>query len=136
MALFFCAFAIGCNSMKQTPKHLINYSTLKATLAQDNGMIISCNRCGCIDRFLDTYTLNISLNIYVDSNCSNLNRHSGKFYHQLSQGKLDSIYQENYNAIFYKNLFDSIKFEIIQVPTGTYKDIKKLADNFFNEKKI
>lgn len=101
MCLMLTVF-FGCSGKKKvcTENVSLNDSILSRRLATDKGVIVSCYRCTCIDRFMDQFVKKgIDIPVYGDTSC--LKQRPLNFY-LISQKLIDTLYQRNYNAILFK----------------------------------
>lgn len=94
-----------------------------STLSQ--GILISCYRCTCVDDFLisSEYAKIKKKNVllFLDSSCK---KNIKDDYLYISQKKLDSIYLQNYNMMFFR--YDNSKQEYII-------SLQKTDNNFVKE---
>jgi len=97
------------------------------------GIILSCIRCGCMEVLLTEYVHKYGFNtlpLYTDTNClpaaSILKR-----CNYLSQQKLDSLYEQNYNIILFKKRSGKMYYRVMN--TNEVMSFKKIKEGFFKE---
>ena len=101
-------------------------------LPSTSGIILSCVRCTCIaddlKKYIEKHRGNDSYAIYGDTNC--LKKISNYPIVHLPQKKLDSIYERNYNMIFFRSTEQGNKFRLIK--TEESADFEEIAKSFFS----
>lgn len=106
---------------------------VEESLHAEKGIILSCVRCGCMEKLLEEYVTKYGfsvLPVYTDTNCLERSSVLKNSIH-LSQSKLDSLYQENYNIILFKKKLGKIEYRVIN--TDELLLFKKTREEFFEE---
>lgn len=93
----------------------------------NRGIIISCIRCGCIDEFISSESFRRykkDIPVVIDSTCKRTLTELPSTH--LSQILLDSIYEKNYNMIFFSfdSKTNSLKFKLIKTDDNFFKELK------------
>lgn len=132
--LVICLFS-ACKAPSTQTSAQFHSEILKYYAHTDSGIIISCFNCSCIVDFLKTYySRHQSPELLIDTTCSNLKINKNITYANLPQKILDSIYERNYNAILFKNLYSKKGFVFKILKTEDYKNYERIVNKFFNNK--
>ncbi len=109
----------------------LNFKNYKNNLTSDKGIILSFNYCGCVTSFLNSVNFkeqkNLGIRIYADSNYFGS---TNKFrYEHIEQKVIDSIYEDNYNAILYR--YDNGQLRTKLLKTEDNSSFMEIMNNFF-----
>lgn len=130
MVILYFFILIGLKSCVPA-KEDINTKVFNRNIKSEKSVILSCYHCSCVTSFLDSIDFDLkkykSISVYTDTNCTS-NKYRFKHSH-LDQKILDSIFEDNYNAIlFYKR---NSKIDMLLLKTEQSKNFKMIFDNFF-----
>lgn len=127
--LLFFSFFSSCKHLKKDNEFYFNKAYLSANFKGNEGIIISCIRCDCITKFINSYsTYSKATAILADTNCVKLPTSKIAF---ISQAKIDSVFERNFNAILFKNLNNSKKFHYLILKTEDSERFSEIVNSFF-----
>ncbi|MDB5196967.1 MAG: hypothetical protein JWP88_1338 [Flaviaesturariibacter sp.] len=102
---------------------------LSKSVTSDQGILVSCFRCVCVDEFLDKMIQqNSQFRVYGDSTC--IRKRPTGFTH-LNQKTTDKIYERNYNMILFKGLHSDTDFRYEILKSEDANKFFKLFNKFF-----
>ena len=133
LKLFFlsCIILLSCVSPKKEKASEFNAGLLKQYTNADSGIIISCFRCSCIIDFAEFYYSRHRTPVLIlDTACASVSAKGIVLVH-MPQKILDSIYENNYNAILFKHLHSTTDFEYKLLKTEDHESYMKITKKFF-----
>jgi hypothetical protein len=127
--LFYISFLFACNAKisKQNSTITIDTPADLDKIIEDNGkkkIIVSCNKCGCVNDLLKDFTNKAIRNEYqiiADTNCLK----SFKVDKSITQKQLDEISLDFYNITLIKKVNGKYFFRNIDA-----KEVEKYLDIF------
>lgn len=126
-ALILLLFS-GCWSAGKTKTHgSFDQQVLARHTNSNKGLIISCYRCSCIDEFMSVFARQgVQIQVFADSTC--FKGKPARLSH-LDQLVIDSLYEENYNAILFRKKGGGYEFKILR--TEDADNFAGIGEEFF-----
>lgn len=127
---YFASFVIIMLLTRCVSKPAFNIALLKQYAGPiREGVIISCTRCGCIDKTMKTFKrTRKGIAILADTSCFSGMEYDVNF---LSQDRLDSIFPRNYNIILFRwNSKGRFFYRLIE--TREAYDLADISERFFD----